>query len=878
MSGFKTRNQVSPPKWMEKIFNWYCDTDVAEEIQGDLYERFQSHAKKSGLKAARRKYFLNMLKFISMHTLRRRSNKKYNNPMIMYSNYVKVTLRNLSKNLSYTVINIAGLSIGLLCFILIFTYVKHELSFDKFHENQSRIYRIPMTWLFGETEFPTPAATTIAGPLVTTEIPGAEKFVRFTSPRNTLVKTGASIFEEKGFLYADSTLFDIFSFEMLEGNPATALIDPNSVVLSRQMAIKYFGSDWQRSVVTGQSLDINNGKNFRISGVMEDLPDNSHIQFDFVASFSSLPESNKEPGWDNSGYYTYVMFSSAVSLDELKEQLSITVEKKFGKDFPVALDAEALQDIYLYSKYGSGWGNEADIDYVYIFSAIASLILIIACINYMNLITAKSIERAKEVGLRKVLGANRGQLFAQFMSETFIITMIALIIGYAGAQLLIPFFNNLSGKVLDAHYLLEGKTLLMVLGLGLMVSLMAGIYPAIILSGYIPIKVLKGKFMNSGSGTILRKTLIVFQFAVSMLLICGTLVIYQQLNYIQDKRLGYEKDNVIIIRLDNDAKKNLDVIKNEIASLRDVKGVTAVNEPINKINFGTTFNVVGKDELNDRQIIIANKVDENFLPMFEFELLAGRNIDKISETDNSYYYVLNQSASQFFGWKPQEAIGNKLRIWGSDTGTVIGVIKDFHFSSLREKIEPLVLFSDNGSFFYDRLMIKISNENITNTMTDIEKKWKTLVPHRPFEYEFLDESFDALYRSERRFGELFMVFAALAIIIACMGLFGLSSFTAIQKSKEIGIRKVMGASIASLLGMLIKNFSILVIISAVIAIPAAYFLMGKWLEGFAYKVSVGFEVLLTSGILALIIAILTISYQSMKAALANPAQTLRNNE
>ncbi len=868
---------IKPPKWAEQFFLWYCSDDLAEEICGDLHERFYRHVDAYGAPKARRKFVLNVLKFISRHTLKSRGKAEFN-PLPMFKNYFKIVFRNTMKSPSYTIINVFGLALGLLCFMLISAYINDELSYDKFHSKAERICRVPFTWLFGDTKSPTSAATANVAGLMKQHLPEVEEAVRFKRGGNTIVKVDSDVFEEGNMLYADSTLWHLFDFPLIVGNSENALTAPNSLLLTERIAEKYYGPDWGASSLVGNTVTINNSNEFQIAGVISNPPANSQIQFDLLASFSSLPEATHNGHFDNSSYPTYVLLHEGSNWEAVRDKISIMMEDNFGKDFPVALDLEPFLSVYLSSVYRPVVGPGGDIKYLYIFGAIALLIIAIACINYMNLVTARSTERAKEIGLRKVLGAKRWQVFWQFIGESMIITTVALIVAIAASQLLLGSFNSLSGKELTLDNFTTSGFVLGYLSITFLVGFLSGGYPALAISSFTPSHVLKGQFKSSKQGSLLRKGLIVLQFTASIILLISTLVIYEQLNYVKSKNLGFEKENLLILPLDNEMKKNLGYLKNELKSVAGVTAVSAINEPPNRINFGTTYHVLGKEEA-ERQLISSTKADPDMIETVGLEIIDGRNFRDIPEDDTQYEFLMNEEAIEFFGWESQEALGKKLGLWGGgDTGTVVGVIKNFHSSSLHNEIEPVVIFSNHGTWFLRRLLVRVDGNNLPQTMASIEDFWNKEVSHRPFDFEFLDELFDRQYRTESKLSELFTVFATLAVVIGCLGLFGLASYTAIQRQKEIGVRKVLGASIFGIVKLLSGHFSVLVGISFIIAAPVAYILMRQWLGEFAYKTEISPGIVIAAGMIALIIAWLTVSAQSIKAAAANPAETLKNNE
>ncbi|MDN5200910.1 ABC transporter permease [Fulvivirgaceae bacterium BMA10] len=797
----------------------------------------------------------------------------------MLKNYFKVAIRSLLRHKSYSFINIFGLSIGFTCCMLIVLFIQNELSYDRFHDNLDNIVRAHRESRFDGNVRSGVTTPTALLPTLKKSLPEVQTGVRLFNVSNfgpTVVKYENRLFQETRFFFADSTFFDVFSFKLTQGNPKEALTQPNSVVLTKSIARKFFGAEDP----IGKNLLIDNRREYKVTGVMEDIPKNSHIHPDFVASFSSLRASREEI-WGSANYSTYLLLHEEHNLKAMQAKIDARIEKELSDwitnegDY-MTYKLMPLKDIHLKSEL-----NEiepgGDIRYVYIFSAIALLILVIACINYMNLATARSSERAKEVGLRKVMGAFKAELFKQFMNEALIISFLALILSFCLVYFILPYFNNLTEREIT-FYLFDNPLLLWgSIGITLFVGFLAGSYPALALSSFSPSVVLKGNFKTSQSGTLLRKILVVFQFSVSMLLIVGTVVVFRQLHFIQNKNLGYDKDHVLVLPMDREIINNLSTLKTELVRNPSIHHVSAASESPTEIRGGYSINVQGMED-DDYRGITALSVDYDFVKTMGLKLLSGNdytitNFENIKgEDDDQYAFILNESALKHLDLELKNAIGKKATMNGR-SGKIKGVINDFHFASLHKGIEPLTLFIEPWAFNY--VFVKTSSGNITETLTFVESKWKDLFPHRPFEFEFVDAQFDQLYRSEQQIGQVFGVFALIAILIACLGLFGLASFTATQRIKEIGVRKVLGASVFSVVTLLSKDFTRLVIIAFLISAPIAYYIMNRWLESFTYRISVGAGILALSGIIALMIAFLTVSYQSYKAAVSNPVDTLR---
>ena len=864
-------NTPTPPRLADALLAWLYAPHLLEDIQGDLHELFYRRLQCRGLSHARLHYWIDVLRSFRPYVLRRKKPafQQARGP-IMLTNYLTIAHRNLKRHSGYTFINVIGLSVGLACCLFIFIFVRHEASYDRFHENADRIARVSMTWVFDQTELPTARTTTLPGPGLQRQLVDVDNYVRFLPLSEAIVQVGNAAHKETGWTYADSTLFDIFSFPLVRGNTDEALNRPNTVVLTRSIAEKYFGA----SDPIGQTLSLNEGDTYEITGIMADVPTNSHIQFDFVASFASLPEAG-ELNWNSSRYHTYVLLVSPDAISRVQAAIPGLLTAAFGEENPNTpkLLLTPLTKVYLHSTLSGEWSPEGNIRYVYMFSAIALLILLIACINYMNLATARAVDRAREVGMRKTLGAQRTQLFGQFMGEALLTTGLGLLLAMGLVLLLMPLFNTLTGKTLPLEFDEITKVLL---GAWLLVALLAGSYPAIVLSKFQPVKVLKGTFRNSTSGIWLRKGLVVFQFAVTTFLIASTLVIYGQLRYIQNKELGFDKEHVVVLPIDRTMRPQVEVIKETLASSGSVKRVAATSHLFVKGVSGQTFNA-GNAE-TERQLVNSSVIDADFLDLMGLRLVSGEplrpsDLDAPGTEEAPYAILLNESAARHFGWTPEEAVGQPIRSQGvGGFCRVKGVVENFHFDSLHMPIEPLVM---SAVPYFNHLLVRTTPGDLRATLDSIEATWSRFAPHRPFEYEFLDEEYAAVYRAEQRIGRMFTTFSLLAILVACLGLLGLAAYAVVQRTKEIGIRKVLGASPASIVLLLSKEFVRLVAVAFVLAVPLAYLAMDRWLKDFAYHIDISWAIFLMAGLAALGVALLTVSYQSIRAALSDPITSLR---
>jgi putative ABC transport system permease protein len=808
----------------------------------------------------------------------------------MFKNYIKTAFRSLYKNKGFTAINILGLALGLATCLLIVLYVVDELSYDRYNTKANRIYRVNEDLKLGENSvqyavcMPPLAKTLIA------EYPYVEDAVRLKYAGSYHVKKGSSNILESKMVHADPSLFNVFTLPIINGNPKTALAEPNSVVITETTAKKYFNN----TNVVGKTMLFNDNQSFMITGVIKDVPKNCHFNYDFFLSMSTLPDSRSNE-WLRSDYNTYVLLKNGADHKKLEASFPAFLQKFSGSqmqsdlgmsiaDFEKSgsffrMNLTALTDIHLKSHRTGELGANSTSQYVYIFSAIALFILLIACVNFMNLSTARSSNRAREVGVRKVLGSSRKYLIFQFLSESIMVTFFATAIAIIAAIALLPLFNQLAGKDIAVTAQLLVWLIPVSLIIVLVIGSLAGSYPAFFLSAFQPIDVLKGKLSAGFKGGGLRSFLVVFQFAISVFLIIGTLVIYNQLNFIQTKDLGYNRNQVLVIKnafeLNNQAK----VFKQEIKQLPGVTNATMTGYLPTSGDRGTA--IYFKDATLDQKKSLfpqSWEVDADWVPTLDIKMASGRNFSKDIISDSSAV-IINEAAAKFLGYKDAlnktlyKSQGGKQELANTKKYQIIGVVKDFHFNSLHEKIEPVVIkLADNRG----ALSIRVNTTNLPSLLAQIKSKWATFSPGVQINYSFMDQDFDASYRAEQRIGTIFIVFTSLAIIIACLGLFGLAAYAAEQRTKEIGIRKVLGANVTVIVSMLSKDFIKLVVIAILIASPLAWYMMHSWLQDFAYRVSIQWWVLAGAACTALFIALVTISFQSIKAALANPVNSLRS--
>jgi putative ABC transport system permease protein len=878
MSPKERKPDASPPRWPDKLLQLFCAPHLVEEVMGDLHERYYLQVQKVGEAKAKRQYWSEVLAYIRPSVFKRRK-AQYSKPIStdMLRNYFKLAFRNLLRRKVYSAINILGLSIGMTCCMLIFLYVNHELSYDKFHTKADRIYRLV-------TDIKTPTETIRAsvtsapmGSYLKKDFPEVEQVVRIDY-LSVLLQNEAHQFQEDHVLFADASFFNVFDFSLLRGNASTALTDAFSIVLTEDAAKKYFGE--QDPI--GQTMRLEGAFDLTVTGVVSNVPSNSQIQFDILISMSTFLEKidpARQEQWEHFGFYTFLLLAEHGHPETLAAKFPAFMEQHIGQrkenSMYYSLFLEPLSRVYLYTdREGPVMGSLSNI---YFFSIIAGFILLIACINFMNLATARATERAKEVGIRKVIGALKRQLTVQFLSESILLSLLAFVLASIFAESLLPVFNQLSGKTIAESIVYENNYLLLFFILALGVGILAGIYPAFVLSGFQPVTVLKGRLIGSGRGLLLRKGLVVVQFAISIMLIAGTAIVYTQLNYMRSRELGFNKEQMLVIKFttrDDKERQQIAAIKNSLKSHPQVLSVSASSSTPSQNNSRAYTNIENPDGEMQVSNIDLYSVDFDFLHQYQIQVVAGRAFSRDFPTDSTQALIINEAAAADYGYaSPEDAVGKRFSQWGRE-GQIIGVIKDFHTRSLQQQITPLTMRIARSDF--KLISLHIEGNDIPKTLAALEQQWQALVPHRPFDYFFLDEAFDHQYRNETRFGKLVICFAGLAIFIACLGLFGLVTFAARQRTKEIGIRKVLGATVGNVVTLLSKDFLKLVVIAFLVAIPIAWYALNGWLDNFAYRTDVGVGVFLLTGLTAVLIALATVSWQSIRAALANPADSLKN--
>ncbi len=802
----------------------------------------------------------------------------------MFKNYLKIALRNLWKNKAFSAINIIGLATGLAVCLLIVLYVVDELSYDKYNANANRIYRLDADIFFNNTQSNFSTAPDPLGPALVSEYPDIEQMVRLNYQSDILIKKDNQNVQDHNAVFADSTFFKVFTVPLIAGDPNTALNDPNSLVIDETTAKRYFNT----VDVIGKTLYVDNTINCKITGVIKDIPRQSHFHFSFIR-----PKGKGDDTWLSNNAHVYVLAKRGVAQAKVQSDVNAAVYNYLGKEIEQQMhtslkDIEAkgnhfiyhtmpLADIHLHADKQYEIEANGNINYVYIFSVIAIFILLIACVNFMNLSTARSANRAKEVGIRKVAGSLRSHLITQFLTESVLLSFFSLLLAILMVMVLLPLFNQLAGKDMQISTLFSTWLFPVMIALIFVVGCIAGSYPALYLSSFQPIQVLKGKVANGFKSSWLRSGLVVFQFSISIILIIGTIVIYNQLHYIQNRKIGYNRDQVLILHNGWYLNDQIKDFRNELLNTSGVLNVTISGDLPTGTNFDSEgwFRDAGFDA--NKAMLFSNFfVDENYIPTLGMELERGRNFSKNFASDSAAI-IINEAAVKALGFKDpfKETLYHPRFNANNITPVayhIIGVIKDFNFSSMHNSVAPLIIqLADNrGS-----IALRVNAKNVSSIISSVENKWKSMAPGQPFSYSFMDADFNKIYKAEQQTGKLFITFAVFAIFIGCLGLFGLVTYAAEQRTKEIGVRKILGASVSSIVAMLSKDFAKLVLIASLIAFPVAWLVMNKWLQSFAYRINISWWVFVIAGVVAILIALITVSFQAIKAAIANPVKSLR---
>jgi len=836
------------PYW---LLQHICTFDNVDAYSGDIEEEFAEIQKCQGRTRAVR-----WIWFHAIAAIPQWGKKSVIWSITMVKNYLKIALRNFFRHKGYTFINTAGLAIGIACCIMIMLWVQDELSYDRFHENAEDLY--VATFSNGSK-----VAPTALSPYLKTEYPEVIHTSRYSMQGKTLLKYEDRDIYQEGGVMVDPDFLKMFTIPFLKGNPETALDSPDSILLSEEVARKLFGT----SDPIGQTLLYNTRVDLNVTGVFKDYPANSHMQFLYILPLELAKMHNRNLNtWEVNNIRTYVQLRKNTPVQSVDAKISDVVERHRPQD-KRAMCLQPITRVHLNPMFHDG----GTILYVYLFSVLAFFILLIACINFINLTTARSSNRAKEVGIRKTVGACRIHLVRQFFGESLLLTLIASVLAIGLVYLCLPMFNNLTGKTFTWELLLQRMIVLGILGIIFLTMVMAGSYPSLLLSRFQPVKVLKDKQMTSMKGALFRRILVVLQFSLSVFLILGTLMVYRQVHYLRERDVGYDRDNIVYFDIGIRFRKNIETIKTEWLSHSNILGVALTDiAPYRWMSNAGYGDVHWEGKTNQQVKMVMISVDYDYLDTFGLKMTQGRFFSKEYSTDASDAYVVNQAAVR--AMEMDDPIGKELRVWDLKK-RIIGVVEDYHFESLHNEIIPMAMRIDPS--WYLQACVKISSHNIPNTLAFLEDRWKEIYPEYPFEYRFLDETIQNQYRAEQAIGKLVTVFTILALFISCLGILGLSSYTAEQRTKEIGIRKVLGATVSSIIKHISREFVVLVVIANIIIWPLAYFIMNRWLERFAYRISIGWWSFVLTGVGVLVVSLLTVSWQILRAATANPVDSLR---
>ena len=814
----------------------------------------------------------------------------------MFKNYLKIAWRNIKRYKSYSFINITGLAIGMAVCILILFFVQDELSFDTHHEHKDRIYRLERQFYAADGSvrhgFCTLAPSFV--PLLESDFPEMEHVVRMLGSGNTMVSIGDNNFIEERFYFAEQDIFEVFTIPLIHGDPQTALKESGGLVLSESMVRKYFGDEDPM----GKQMRIDRENLFQVTGVMKDVPKSSHLHFDFLGSFITLKGRYWYHGSDDDYFFgtrnftdnvtiVYMRLSESVDPNEIAARIPRFIDRHLGTRTDddgniihasqgTNINLRKVSDIHLYSHTNNELEPNSDIRYVTLFTLIAVFILIIACINFMNLSTARAAKRAREVGLRKVVGANRMLLTSQFLGESMLVAILAMALALVLVALLLPYFSAFSGHDLNFGLLINPLGLLILVVVFLIAGLAAGLYPAVYISAFKPATILRGELTRGTKGAILRKVMVVFQFAISAVLIVSVGVVFKQMHYLQNANLGFDRENIVLIPADSAIRENWQEVKQALLSSPDILAATVSKRaPSGRLHDAPGFRTEVNGEVVNSPSMPHNRVGHDFFKTYGMEIVAGRDFSIEYPTDVDEAFIINETAVRLLGWKsPEDALGAPMSTFAPNLrGRIIGVVADFNYESMHHEIIPMITYVRIAAA--NTVSLRIASGKIQKFMPHVQEVWDRFNPGYPVSYTFLDDRLNELYRNEARMMQMFSYFSILAILIACLGLFGLASFTAEQRTKEIGVRKVLGASLLNIVVLLSREFIKWVLVANIIAWPVAYFAMNKWLQNFAYKVHIGWIVFVLTAVLTFVIALLTVSYQSVKAAMADPVHALR---
>ena len=788
----------------------------------------------------------------------------------MIRSLFKTALRHIRKHYGYSLLNIIGLTLGITSALFLIIYVSDEISYDRYHEKADRICRVSskitetddqFTWIFAQIPM---------GPQVVQDYPEVESFVRFIDMPQSLYTFEDREYIENNFYYVDSTLFDIFTYKVLKGDVRSAVTEPDKIALTKTVAARYFGD----ADPIGKVLKTGDNS-FEVTGIIEDVPANSHFRFDAVASASNLP---KDIGnWGNFGVFTYLLLPEGTDVRAFESKIQGMYDAHMKTIFEplqinIEYQLEPITKIHLYSTNSGEPEPTGSITYVIIFGIVALFLILIAAMNYMNLATARSASRAREVGLRKVVGSKRGALIGQFLSESVVLTFIALILSVILLIVLLPEFNLLSGKAFDLSVLYSPAAILSIIGIILLAGIAGGSYPAFYLSQFNPVTVLKGELTHGTGGSFFRKILVVIQFTISVAMIICTLVVFRQLNYLKTMDQGFNQENIVSLRLLNgEMRRKYPVLKTALLENNDIRYVTSTDTPVGEGSGKVIFNIETDQGMIQRGINFT-VVDHDFVETLGIDIVEGRDFSRDMPSDTLYSVVVNETLAKRLGWT--EAIDKKVQLGDGDqvNARVIGVMKDYHQTGMYNSIESLMLvYRERNNIVY----LKLDGTNTEQTLDYIKNTWNEIFPDQPFEYTYLSERFNNQFETDEKRGLIFTIFTILAILIACLGLYGLASYMVEQRTKEIGIRKVFGASEVSVVRLIIRDFMILVSISILIALPVSYYFMTRWLENYVYRTDIGVLVLIYAALITIALTLITISYKAYKAAVMNPAKSIK---
>lgn len=867
----------TPPTWINRLLEWLCEPKLHDSILGDLQEIYENRLQHQGAWKAKLLYCFDALGFIRPFALKKRNRSPINH-LDMFKNYLKIAFRHLLKNKGYSAINIVGLTVSFACCLIIGLYVQNELSYDRYHDKHERLHRLVYQSAGDNFTDGMAKVGELWAPEAEATIPEVENSCRFVFYGQTLVTKGSEQYYESGGLLTDSTVFELFSWKLLKGDPKSALTEPNTVVLTEQLAAKYFPGENP----IGQTLNFDNETEMKVTGVVENIPLNSHFTYRFLVSMESYTPPDRGNKWSRwLQYYSYLLLRPDSDPKELEGKLDDMLAQHLEEDLSESWTPvlQPIADIHLHSKLHREMSPNGDRSYIYIFSIIALFILLIASTNFINLFTARATHRAKEVGVRKVVGANRRALIQQFLGESMLLTIISAIIAIGLARLLLSPINAALNKQLVLDLLNNVPLALGLIGMTLLTGILSGSYPAFILSAFKPINVLKsntsnfmGRMSGLGRRDLLRKGLVIFQFALATFLIISALVITKQLAYIQAKNLGFNQDQVVYIPMSTSQTiQKAETIKAELLKIPGVLKVSASANRPGGSDYGVPYQAEGLTD-EEQPPMRCLVIDENFLDTYEMEIASGRGFSQNMPTDSNAY-LINETAARQLGWENPLEHRLSMPAVEREAAPIIGVVKDFHYRSLHEPIAPLYFFMEKT--WYSQFNVKLDAGRVDETLAELKEAWTAIEPNHPFRYTFFDQSFGALHAADRMTGRIIRWFTILAIFITCLGLLGLSTYTAERRTKEIGIRKVFGASVGHIWMLLSKEILLLVGASVVIASPIAWLVASKWLTNYAYNIKLGIGIFLVAGVLAIGIALLTIGYRTIRSALSDPVKALR---